>query len=111
MKMAESLSQAVKGMQKIEREIIDQVRGRGAALEASHFSWNNGRQLAELPKDLVHMDVRAKNVRVTADWSRTQLEDSCDRIDRMDVRQEIDRIVEELAPRLLKPSKQPFSVK
>jgi hypothetical protein len=98
-------------MQEIEREIIDQVRGRGAQIDAKNFSWNRGHPLAKLPSGSVYMEVRVGSKQAIANWERTQLEDCWDRVDRPEVRQEIERIVEILAPaRIPRPTK-PFEVK
>jgi hypothetical protein len=47
------------GIRRVEREIIEQLRARGAQVTASNFSWNNGASLAELP-DLIHLEVRVR---------------------------------------------------
>jgi hypothetical protein len=44
------------------------------------------------------MDVRVGSRHAGTDWSHIYLEDSWDRIDRWEVRQEIERIVDALAP-------------
>jgi hypothetical protein len=107
----ESLRKALAGMQKIELEIIGQVQGRGVPIEAKNFTWNHGRPLAGLPPASVHMDVHAGSRQASADWERIQLGDSSSRIARPDVLQEIDRIVEKLAPARLPPSNKPFEIK
>jgi len=72
-------------MQEIEREIIDQVRGRGAQIDAKDFSWNRGQPLAKLPSGSVYMEVRVGSKQAIANWERTQLEDCWDRVDRPEV--------------------------
>lgn len=94
----ESLRGALQGMQRIEQEIIDRVCARGTRVDASNFCWNNGRSRAQLPLTFVHLEVSVGSKQTTAEWSRIVLEDSSDRIDRMDVRRGIDHIVEQLAP-------------
>ena len=98
MTVVESMRGALQGMQRIEREIIDQACARGTRVDISDFSWNHGRSLTQLPLTFVHMEVLVGSRQATAEWSRSVLEDSWDRIDRMDVRQGIDHIVERLAP-------------
>lgn len=88
-----SLREALGGMQKVEHEIIDQVRALGGKIDSKNFSWNHGRSLAELPSSAVHMEVRVGSRQAAVDWSRLQLEDSWDRVDRSDVRAEIEHIV------------------
>lgn len=94
----ESMRGALQGMQRIEQEIIDRVCARGTRVDASNFCWNNGRSRAQLPLTFVHLEVSVGSKQTTAEWSRIVLEDSSDRIDRMDVRRGIDHIVEQLAP-------------
>ena len=98
MTVVESMRGALQGMQRIEQEIIDRVCARGTRVDASNFCWNNGRSRAQLPLTFVHMEVSVGSKQTTAEWSRIVLEDSWDRIDRIDVRQGIDHIVEKLAP-------------
>lgn len=93
-----SMREALQGMQRIEQEIIDQVCARGTRVDASNFCWNYGRSRARLPSSFVHLEVRVGSKQTTAEWSRMVLQASRDRIDRMDVRQGIDDIVERLAP-------------
>ena len=111
MTAVESTRKALGGMQKIELEIIGQVRGRGARIDPKDFSWNHGRSLAELPSSSVHVELRVGSKHVRADWPRSQLEASWNRIDRMDVHQGIDRIVEELAPARIRLSNKPYEIK
>lgn len=86
------------GMQRIEREIIHQVRARKVAITAANFAWGYGRgSLAELP-DPVHMEVRVGARHTSTDWLQVCLQNSRERIDRHDVREEIERIVDTLAP-------------
>jgi hypothetical protein len=98
MTVVESMRGAAQGMRRIEQEIIERVRARGTRVDASNFCWNNGRSRAHLPLTFVHMEVSVGSKQTTAEWSRVVLEDSWDRIDRMDVRQGIEHIVEKLAP-------------
>jgi hypothetical protein len=98
MTLVESTRQTLAGMQKIERAIIEAVRERNVPITAAVFSWNRGRgTLAELP-DPVPMEVRVGLRQASASWPQVCLQDSCDRIDRFDVRTEIERIAEALAP-------------
>lgn len=98
--LVDAIRQALSGMQQIEREIIRQVRARGVSISAASFSWNRGGSLAELP-DPVHMEVRVgsrhTSRHTSTDWLQVCLQDSWERIDRSDVRAEIERIVEALA--------------
>jgi hypothetical protein len=64
-------------------------------LTGADFTWNQD-VLAEIPP-FVHMEVRAGSKKATAEWSHIYLEDSSDRVDRWEVRREIERIVDELA--------------
>jgi hypothetical protein len=104
MTVVESMRGALQGMQRIEQEIIDRVCARGTRVDASNFCWNNGRSRAQLPLTFVHMEVSVGSRQTTAEWSRTVLEDSRERIDRKDVRQGIDHVVEKLAPRGILPT-------
>jgi hypothetical protein len=97
MNLVESTRQALAGMQKIERAIIEDVRARKIAIAAANFTWNRGGSLAEL-RDPVHMEVRLGSQLTSIDWLLVCLQDSRDRIDRFDVRAEIKRIVSVLAP-------------
>ena len=68
MSIVESTRQALAGMQKIERAILDQVRARKVPITAAVFSWNRGQgTLAELP-DPVPMDVRVGPRQASANW-------------------------------------------
>jgi hypothetical protein len=96
--IVERTREAMAGMQTVEREIIDQLRNGGTQVTAANFTWNNGRSLAELPADLIHLEVRVGSRRVSADLPRVHLEDSHDRIDRWEVRLQIERIIKELMP-------------
>ena len=90
--------ETINGMQKVEREIIDRVGARQVAISAANFVWNHGRgTTAELP-DPVHMEVRVGSRATSTDWLQISLQDSWDRIDRPDAHQEIERIVDILAP-------------
>ena len=109
--MFKSARKALGGMQKIELEIIRQVRGRGAQIDPKNFTWNHGRSLAELPSSSVHMELRVGSKQPRVDWSRSQLEGSWNHIVRMDVHQLIDRIVEEFAPARMRPSNKPYGTK
>ncbi len=85
-------------MQRIERAIVEAVRERKVPITAAVFSWNGGQgTLAALP-DPVPMDVRVGPRQASANWPQVCLQDSWDRIDRFDVRAEIERIVDTLAP-------------
>ena len=98
MNLIESTRQALAGMQKIERAIIDAVRERRVTITAANFAWNRGRgSLAEL-HDPVHMEVRVGSRHTSTDWLLVCLQDSWERIDRFDVRAEIERVVDFLAP-------------
>lgn len=99
MKFVDALRQALWGLQHIEREIIARVRARRVPITGANFSWNRGASLvSELPPELIAMDVRVEGRLVSTQWPRTHLEESWDRIERFEVRQEIERIVEQLAP-------------
>lgn len=96
--LIESIRQASWGLRQIERAIIAGVRARGVPITTADFSWNRGQSLlSDLPPNLIPMDLQAGSRRVSTQWPRTHLEDSWDRIDRWEVRQEIERIVEALA--------------
>jgi hypothetical protein len=99
MSTLKSMSETLRGMQNVEHDIIDQVRARKVDITARNFAWNYERgSLAELP-DPVHMEVQAGSRHTSTDWPHILLQDSSsDRIDRLDVRQEIERIVDVLAP-------------
>jgi len=92
-----ALSETLRGMQNFEREIIDQVRARKVDITAANFSWNHGREFVGFPRH-VHMEVRVGSRQAAKDWPREWLADSWERIDRWEVRREIERIVDELAP-------------
>lgn len=101
MKFVATIRQALWGLQHIEREIIGQARARGVPITGANFSWNRGASLVHgLPQDLIAMDVRVDGRHISTQWPRAHLADSWDRIDRSEVRQEIERIVEQLARRL-----------
>ncbi len=111
MSIVDSTGQLVAGMQVVERGIIAEVRGRGALIDVSSFRWNHGQgSFAELPS-VIHMAVKVGTNRAEVNWSAIKLQDSWQRIDRPDVRQEIDRIVEMLAPARIQPSNKPFEIK
>jgi hypothetical protein len=58
MTRVESTRQTIGGMQKIEREIIGQVRERKVPISPESFSWNYRRgSLGQLP-DHVHMEAQ-----------------------------------------------------
>ena len=98
MSIAESTRQALAGMQKIERAIVEEVRARRVPITAAVFSWNRGQgTLAVLP-DPVPMDVRVGTRHASANWPRVCLQDSRHCIERSDVQAQIERIVDVLAP-------------
>jgi hypothetical protein len=99
MTIVESTRQAIGGMQHIERAIIEQVRARNGEITAANFRWNNGAPFVPLPPDVIPMHVRLGSRQARVAWSRTQIEDSWERLDRWEVRQEIERVVNELVPK------------
>jgi hypothetical protein len=86
------------GMQEIERATTTGVRERSMPISTAVFSWNHGEgALAGLP-DPVPMNVRVGPREVSAHWPKACLHAPWDRIEWFDVRGEIERIVDALAP-------------
>jgi hypothetical protein len=94
----DTTSKTLAGMQEIERAITRRVLERSMPFTAAVFSWNRGEgALAGLP-DPVPMHVRVGPREVSAHWPKACLHAPWDRIEWFDVRGEIERIVEALAP-------------
>jgi hypothetical protein len=96
--ITQSARQALVGMQKIERAIMDEMRARQVPITAAVFSWNRGQGTIALLPDPVPMDVRLGARHASASWPRVCLQDPGHCLHRIDVRAEIERIVEALAP-------------
>jgi hypothetical protein len=94
----DTTNKTLAGMQEIERAITRGVLERSVPITAAVFSWNHGHgTLAELP-DPVQMDVRLGPRRVSAHWPKACLHRPWDCGESLDMREEIERIVDALAP-------------
>jgi hypothetical protein len=80
-----------KGMRTIERVIIEGVRKLGRHLTAADFTWNRGR----VAPDMTDVEARIGRRAVVGVFSREEIEDSADRVDRPETLRTIQRIIAE----------------
>jgi hypothetical protein len=92
MNIAKSSEQFLKGLQNIERSIIDGVRKAGRDCSAQNFKWHRGKELVPPPM-AVELELRAGKNTVADSFSREEVEDSRERVDRPDTWQKIRRII------------------
>jgi hypothetical protein len=80
-----------KGMQTIERAIIEGVWNVGRHVTAADFAWHPGR----VAPDTTHVEVRIGRRAVVGIFSREEIEDAADRVDRPETLKTIERIIAE----------------
>jgi hypothetical protein len=83
-----------KGMQTIERAIIDGVWPAGRNLTTADFTWHRGQPMVPRP-DMTDLQVRIGRRAVVGIFSRAEIEDSADRVDRPETLRTIQRIISE----------------
>jgi hypothetical protein len=80
-----------KGMQTIERAIIEGVRAVGRHIIAADFTWHRDR----VGPAMTDVEVRLRGRAVVGIFSREEIEDAADHIDRPETVQTIQRIIAE----------------
>ena len=85
------------GLQNIEREIIAKFRVRGVPITVANFKWNRGGGVLGPASEEATLEVNVHGTLAKAVFSRDQVQDSCARVDRMDVVAIIDALVEQLS--------------
>ena len=80
-----------KGMQTIERAIIEGVWNVGRHVTAADFTWHAGR----VAPDTTHVEVRIGRRAVVGIFSREEIEDAADHVDRPETLKTIQRIIAE----------------
>jgi hypothetical protein len=83
-----------KGMQTIERLIIEGVWAAGRNLTTADFTWHRGQVVAPRP-GMTDLQVRIGHRAVVGIFSREEIEDSADRVDRAETLRTIQRIISE----------------
>jgi hypothetical protein len=92
MNIAKSSDQFLKGLQNIERAIIDGVRAAGRDCHAQNFTWHRAKHLIPPPM-AGELELRAGKNTVADSFSREEVEDSWERVERADTWQKIRRII------------------
>ncbi len=93
MNIAKPSDQFLKGLQNIERAIIDGVRKAGRDCNAQNFMWHRGKELIPPPIGAVELELRAVENTVADSFSSEEIKDSWERVSRPDTRQKFRRIV------------------
>ena len=83
-----------KGMRTIERAIIEGVWTAGRNLTTVDFNWHRGQTVVPRP-DMTDLRVRIGHRAVVGIFSREEIENSADRVDRAETLQTIERIIRE----------------
>jgi hypothetical protein len=83
-----------KGMQTIERAIIDGVWAAGRNLTTADFTWHRGQAVVPRP-DMTDLQVRIGRRALVGIFSMAEIEDSADRVDRPETLRTIQRIISE----------------
>jgi hypothetical protein len=83
-----------KGMQTIERAIIEGVWTAGRHLTTADFTWHRGHAAVPRP-DMTDLQVRIGRRAAVGIFSREEVEDAADRVDRPETLQTIQRIIAE----------------
>lgn len=95
MGIAASTAQFLAGLRNIERAMIAKLRANGVQITADSFEWHRGEELVP-PPEVVELEIKFQGMSTNAIISREQVEDSHERIDRMDVIAMIDALVKDL---------------
>ncbi|SPJ17444.1 hypothetical protein SBBP2_3090008 [Burkholderiales bacterium] len=93
MNIAKSSEQFMKGLQNIERAIIDGVQSGGRGISAKNFTWHRGKDLLP-PPSVVELELLARPNTVSDSFSRDEIEESWERVNRPDTQQKIRRIID-----------------
>jgi len=80
-----------KGMQTIERAIIEGVRNVGRCVTVADFTWHHGRVVI----DMTDVEIRIGRRAVVGIFSWDEIEDAADRVDHAETLKTIQRIVSE----------------
>jgi len=83
-----------KGIQTIERAIIEGVRTVGRHLTTADFTWQRGHAVVPGP-DMTDLQVRIGRRAAVGIFSREEIEDAADRVDRPETLLKIQRIIAE----------------
>ena len=78
-----------RGMQTIERAIIEGARSSGRHLTTGDFTWHRGRV------EMTDLEVRLGRRAVVGIFSREEIEDAADHVDRPETLKTIQRIIAE----------------
>ena len=95
--VAERSQDCILGMQVIERAVYEAFKKAGVVACSDNFQWNRGKSVVP-PPEVISLEVTAKGApyfRFT--FSREQVEDCHERIDRMEVRLQLETFEEKLA--------------
>jgi len=95
MNIAQSTAEFMGGLQRIERAIIEAARARGRQLTADHFMWHRGQDFVP-PPETITLEIRFQGATANAVLSREQVEDSHDRLDRVDVLAMVRKVTDDI---------------
>jgi len=84
MNIARTVDGFVEGMQNIERDILKEMRAAGITITTSDLQWNHGQAVLPIPESLL-LEINAQGRTASAAMSREQIEDSYERVERIDV--------------------------
>ena len=90
----ESSDNFSKGMQTIERAIIEGVWKVGRNITNADFFWHRGQEAVSRP-EMIDLRVRLGRREAVGVFSREEIEDSADRVDRPETLRTIKRIIAE----------------
>lgn len=93
-----SIGQVIEGLKRIRDEIIDRVRARGVRISRGNFKWNGGELSFSVLRDPIRMEVSTGPCRAGIDWPLEAVQDCWDRIDRPEVLNQIEIVVNTLVP-------------
>jgi hypothetical protein len=92
MNIPNSAGQYIGGMQRIERAIIEGSKASGVTIDPRNIQWNGGKEFLSLPWS-IELVISAGAKSAKAVWSREQVVDSWERLDRADVRACVRQVV------------------
>jgi hypothetical protein len=92
MNTTKSPDEFLKGLQNIERAIIDGVRAAGRDIDARNVTWHRGKELVPPPM-AVELELRAGKNTIADSFSSEEVKDSWERVTRPDTWQKILRII------------------
>jgi len=92
MDTANSSLRFIEGLRNIELAIIHGVRSGGLDIAAKNFTWHRGKALLPQPS-VVRLELRIGVNTVTDTFSREEVEDAWQRVDRPDTQRKIQQII------------------